>query len=92
MSAFTRGEQMVSVLNALGVKASVVGNHDCDFGTEVGGVAAAAAAAGCCCRALLPGAAARCCRQVLPPGAAARCCQWGRFVLLTQKEKEILRN
>eukprot|EP00887_Chlorella_sp_A99_P006466 scaffold3.g6466.t1 len=35
MSAFTRGEQMVAVLNALGVQASVVGNHDCDFGTEV---------------------------------------------------------
>jgi 5'-nucleotidase len=31
MSAFTRGEQMVPVLNALGVHAAAVGNHDCAF-------------------------------------------------------------
>ncbi|KAI3436153.1 hypothetical protein D9Q98_002210 [Chlorella vulgaris] len=32
MSAFTRGEQMVPVLNSLGVQAAAVGNHDFDFG------------------------------------------------------------
>jgi 5'-nucleotidase len=30
MSAFTRGEQMVPVLNSLGVQAAAVGNHDCE--------------------------------------------------------------
>ncbi|PRW59853.1 5 -nucleotidase [Chlorella sorokiniana] len=32
MSAFTRGEQMVPVLNCIGVHAAAVGNHDFDFG------------------------------------------------------------
>ena len=30
MSAFTRGEQMVPVLNSIGVHAAAVGNHDCE--------------------------------------------------------------
>lgn len=30
MSAFTRGEQMVPVLNHIGVHAAAVGNHDCE--------------------------------------------------------------
>ncbi|PSC76623.1 Trifunctional nucleotide phosphoesterase [Micractinium conductrix] len=34
MSAFTRGEQMVPVLNSIGVHAAAVGNHDFDFGVE----------------------------------------------------------
>ncbi|KAL4458863.1 hypothetical protein ABPG75_013728 [Micractinium tetrahymenae] len=32
MSAFTRGEQMVPVLNSLGVHCAATGNHDFDFG------------------------------------------------------------
>ncbi|XP_018022748.1 mannosylglucosyl-3-phosphoglycerate phosphatase isoform X2 [Hyalella azteca] len=34
MSSFTLGEQMVPVLNQLGVHVSVYGNHDFDFGLE----------------------------------------------------------
>ena len=30
MSAFTRGEQMVPVLNSIGVHAAAVGHHDCE--------------------------------------------------------------
>lgn len=30
MSAFTRGQQMVPVMNMLGVQAAAVGNHDCE--------------------------------------------------------------
>jgi len=33
-NAATKGRQMVPVLNALGVKCAVVGNHDLDFGVE----------------------------------------------------------
>jgi len=35
LSAFTRGEQMVPVLNNIGVHAACVGNHDLDFTVEV---------------------------------------------------------
>lgn len=35
LSAFTRGEQMVPVLNTIGVHAACVGNHDLDFTVEV---------------------------------------------------------
>merc|ERR1719500_137701 len=34
MSTFTKGEQMVPVLNQLGVHCAVYGNHDFDFGLE----------------------------------------------------------
>ena len=34
LSAFTRGEQMVPILNAIGVHAAAIGNHDFDFGVE----------------------------------------------------------
>jgi len=34
MSTFTKGEQMVPVLNKLGVHCAVYGNHDFDFGLE----------------------------------------------------------
>ncbi len=37
MSAFTRGQQMVPVLNMLGVHAAAVGNHDCEPGLLRGG-------------------------------------------------------
>ena len=32
MSSLTKGEQMPPVLNACGIRAAVVGNHDLDFG------------------------------------------------------------
>jgi 5'-nucleotidase len=35
LSAFTRGEQMVPVLNSIGVHAACCGNHDLDFTVEV---------------------------------------------------------
>jgi len=35
LSAFTRGQQMVPVLNAIGVHAAAVGNHDLDFSIAV---------------------------------------------------------
>ncbi|XP_069183301.1 mannosylglucosyl-3-phosphoglycerate phosphatase isoform X2 [Procambarus clarkii] len=34
MSSFTRGEQMVPVMNHLGIHCAVFGNHDFDFGLE----------------------------------------------------------
>jgi len=34
MSTFTKGEQMVPVLNSLGVHCAVYGNHDFDFGLD----------------------------------------------------------
>ncbi|XP_076062141.1 mannosylglucosyl-3-phosphoglycerate phosphatase isoform X2 [Oratosquilla oratoria] len=34
MSSFTQGEQMIPVLNQLGVHCAVYGNHDFDFGLE----------------------------------------------------------
>jgi len=34
MSSFTHGEQMVPVLNDIGVHAAVIGNHDFDFGVS----------------------------------------------------------
>ena len=35
LSAFTRGEQMVPILNSIGVHAACCGNHDLDFTVEV---------------------------------------------------------
>ncbi|EFX89030.1 hypothetical protein DAPPUDRAFT_304700 [Daphnia pulex] len=35
MSTFTKGEQMVPVLNALNIQCAVYGNHDFDFGIDV---------------------------------------------------------
>ncbi|GFQ69772.1 hypothetical protein TNCT_419261 [Trichonephila clavata] len=35
MSTFTKGEQMIPVLNSFGVHCSVFGNHDFDFGVDV---------------------------------------------------------
>ncbi|XP_057370675.1 mannosylglucosyl-3-phosphoglycerate phosphatase-like isoform X1 [Daphnia carinata] len=35
MSTFTKGEQMVPVLNACGIQCAVYGNHDFDFGIDV---------------------------------------------------------
>ncbi|XP_067120161.1 snake venom 5'-nucleotidase-like isoform X1 [Centruroides vittatus] len=34
MSTFTKGEQMIPVLNSIGVHCSVYGNHDFDFGVD----------------------------------------------------------
>ncbi|KAK4310995.1 hypothetical protein Pmani_017489 [Petrolisthes manimaculis] len=34
MSSFTRGEQMIPVMNQLDIKCAVYGNHDFDFGLE----------------------------------------------------------
>ncbi|CAB3979105.1 5 -nucleotidase-like isoform X2 [Paramuricea clavata] len=34
MSSITKGEQMLPVLNCLGIKAAVYGNHDFDFGVD----------------------------------------------------------
>jgi len=34
MSTMTKGKQLVPILNALGVQASCVGNHDMDYGVE----------------------------------------------------------
>lgn len=35
LSAFTKGEQMVPILNGIGVHAAALGNHDFDFGVDV---------------------------------------------------------
>ncbi|XP_054722641.1 trifunctional nucleotide phosphoesterase protein YfkN-like [Uloborus diversus] len=35
MSTFTKGEQMIPVLNSLGVHCAVFGNHDFDFGVDI---------------------------------------------------------
>ena len=35
MSTFTKGEQMVPVLNKLDVRCAVFGNHDFDFGIDI---------------------------------------------------------
>ncbi|XP_035221004.1 trifunctional nucleotide phosphoesterase protein YfkN-like isoform X2 [Stegodyphus dumicola] len=35
MSTFTKGEQMVPVLNSFGVHCAVFGNHDFDFGVDI---------------------------------------------------------
>ncbi|ESP02343.1 hypothetical protein LOTGIDRAFT_177031, partial [Lottia gigantea] len=34
MSIFLKGEQMIPVLNGVGVKCAVFGNHDFDFGVD----------------------------------------------------------
>ncbi|GBN45386.1 hypothetical protein AVEN_73917-1 [Araneus ventricosus] len=35
MSTFTKGEQMIPVLNSCGVHCAVFGNHDFDFGVDI---------------------------------------------------------
>ena len=35
LSAFTKGEQMIPILNGIGVHAAALGNHDFDFGVDV---------------------------------------------------------
>lgn len=52
MSAFTRGEQMVQVLNCIGVHAACTGNHDCEraaggLGCRGGGTGTRGGSQGC---------------------------------------------